>query len=52
VAVSSIQGIVTREHKAIREQAFSRAFDSLCEDVNVVRKRARTILSDGINKYF
>jgi hypothetical protein len=30
-AVSAIEGIVTRELKAIREQASSRAFDSLCE---------------------
>jgi hypothetical protein len=50
-AVSSIQESVTRELKAIREEAFSRAFDLLC-DVNVVRKRAGTILSDGINKCF
>jgi hypothetical protein len=30
-AVSSIQQTVTRELKAIREEAFSRAFDSLHE---------------------
>jgi transposase len=30
-AVSSVQQFVTRELKAILEEAFSRAFDSLCE---------------------
>jgi hypothetical protein len=30
-AVSSIQQPVTKELKAIREEAFSREFDSLCE---------------------
>jgi hypothetical protein len=36
------------------EEAFSRVFDSLMSDVDVVRKRAGTtsILSDGISKYF
>jgi hypothetical protein len=51
-AVSSVQGTVTRELKAIREEACSRAFDSLYERCNLVRNRAGTILSDGINKYF
>jgi hypothetical protein len=55
--VSSIQQIVTRELKAIREEEFSRAFDSLYDvccmyDVNIVRRRAETILSDGLNNYF
>jgi hypothetical protein len=47
-AVPSIQHTVTRELKAIREETFSRAFDSLYERC----KRTGTILSDGINKYF
>jgi hypothetical protein len=50
--VSSIQQTVMRELKAIMEEAFSWAFDSLYERVNGVRKQAGTILSDGINKYF
>jgi hypothetical protein len=32
-AVSSIQQIVIRELKAIREEVFSQVFDSLCESV-------------------
>jgi transposase-like protein len=51
-AISSIQQTVTRELKAIWEEAFSRAFDSLYDDAKVMRKRAGTIQSDGINKYF
>jgi hypothetical protein len=51
-AVSSIQQTVTRELKAIREDSFlGHSIRCTC-DVNVVRKRAGTILSDGINKYF
>jgi hypothetical protein len=57
-AVSSIQQTVLKEMKAIREEAFSRAFDSLYEyercmsEVNFVRKRAGTTLNDGVNTYF
>jgi hypothetical protein len=53
-AVSSIQHTVKRELKAIREEAFSRAFDSLyerCKPRAVASGRAGTVLSDGINKY-
>jgi hypothetical protein len=49
-AVSSIQQTVTRELKAIREEAFSRAFDSLYEQCKRYAESAGTILSDGINK--
>jgi hypothetical protein len=51
-AFSWIQQTATRELKAIREEAFSRAFDSLYERCKYVQKQAGTILSDGINKYF
>jgi hypothetical protein len=44
-AIPSIQQTVTRDLKAIWEQAFSAAFDLLFE-------RAGTTLSDDINKYF
>jgi hypothetical protein len=47
--VSSIQQTATRELKAIREEAFSRIFDSLHERC---KRCAGTILSDGINTYF
>jgi hypothetical protein len=40
-----------RELKGMREEAFSRTSDHCMSDVNVVRKRAGTILNDGINKY-
>jgi hypothetical protein len=47
-AVSPIQQTVTRELKAIREEAFSQALDSLYEP----RKRcAEAILSNGINNF-
>jgi hypothetical protein len=51
-AVSSIQQIVTGVLKAIREEAFLGHSIRCMSDVNVVRKRARTMLTDGINKYF
>jgi hypothetical protein len=51
-AVSSIQQTVTGELKAIREEAFSRAFDSLYERCKRVRKRAGPMLSYTINIYF
>jgi hypothetical protein len=38
VAVSSIQQTVTRELKVIREEAFSRRFDSLYEECKVCAK--------------
>jgi hypothetical protein len=38
-----------RELKALRKEAFSRAFDTLYEGC---KRCAGTILSDGINKYF
>jgi hypothetical protein len=38
-----------RELKAIREEAFSQAFNLLYE---CMRKRAETVLSDGINNFF
>jgi hypothetical protein len=43
---------VTIELNAIRDEAFSSAFDRCMSDVNVARKRVGTILRDGINKYF
>jgi hypothetical protein len=43
---------VTRELKAIREEAFSRAFDSLYERCKRCAEADGAILSDGINKYF
>jgi hypothetical protein len=50
-AVSSTQQTVTIELKAKREEAFLRHSILCMRDVNIVRKRAGTILSDGINKY-
>jgi hypothetical protein len=50
--VSSILQTLTRELKAIREEAFSGTSNRCMSDLNVVRKRARTMLSDGINEYF
>jgi transposase len=49
-ALSSIKQIVVRELKAICGEAFSWAFDSLY--ARYKHKRAGSILSDGINKYF
>jgi hypothetical protein len=51
-AVSSIQQTVTRELKAIWEEAFTLYSIRCMSDINIVRKRTGTILSDGINKYF
>jgi hypothetical protein len=41
-----------RELKAIQEEAFLKQLIHCMSDVNVVQKRAGTILSDGINKCF
>jgi hypothetical protein len=46
--VSSIQQTVTRELKAIREEAFSRAFVSLYER----RKRCAEVGGDCINGWY
>jgi hypothetical protein len=51
-AVSSIQQTVMRELKAIRDESFPRAFDSLMSDANVVPKREVTILSIDTNKHY
>jgi hypothetical protein len=51
-AVSSIQQTVTRELKAIWEEAFSQAFDLLYEQCKHCAEAGRDILSNGINKYF
>jgi hypothetical protein len=45
-----IQQTVTRELKAIREEAFSQAFNSLGERCS--KRCAGAILNDGIDKYF
>jgi hypothetical protein len=50
-AVSSIQQTVTRELKAIREEAFSRAFYSSYERCKRCAEAGGTILSVSINKY-
>jgi hypothetical protein len=47
-AFSSIQQTVMRELKAIWEEAFSRAFDSLYERCKCCAEAG----GDGINKYF
>lgn len=39
------------ESKAIQEEAFSQTLVCCMSDVNIVLKRVKTILSDGINKY-
>jgi hypothetical protein len=52
-AVSSIQQIVTGELQALREEAFSRAFDSLYKRCNrCAEAEGGTVLSAGYNKYF
>jgi hypothetical protein len=51
-AVLSIQQTVTRELKALREKKRFLGHSIRCmSDVNIMRKRAGTILSEGINKY-
>jgi hypothetical protein len=47
-----MQQTVTREPKAIQEQGFLGHSIFCISDVNVVPKRAATILSEGISKYF
>jgi hypothetical protein len=51
-AVSSIQQTVSRDLKAIREEAFFGHSSRCMGDVNVVRKRAGTIMSDSINTFY
>jgi hypothetical protein len=51
-AVSLIQQTVTRELKAIEKKRFLGHSIRCINDVNVVRNRAGTLLSDCINKYF
>jgi hypothetical protein len=50
-AVSSTQQTMTRELKAKREEAFSRAFDLLYERYKRSAERAGIIFSDNINIY-
>jgi hypothetical protein len=41
-----------RQLRAIQEAVLSQAFVHCMSNVNTVKKREGTILSDGLNKYF
>jgi hypothetical protein len=51
-AVSSVQQTVTRELKAIREEAFSRALDSLYERCKLCAEAGGDYTESCINKFF